>query len=140
MSSLKANYKIALASAATFICTTTAAYNVYKGTLPDSLLRIQNDYLRFLDSLTLYEESCLLNIILFVIVLLLVFYIVGILISQELVEYFQLGTRYPRLKGILTLRAKFQRYYLVLNILLLFLVAVSGVCLNIFCIVYHTKM
>ena len=85
----------------------------------------------FLDSLTLFQESAVVHILLFIVLLLTVFNILYIFFGNEIISYFKLEQKFPSLSGIIRLRAKFQRYYLMWNIFILFLVCVFGIFANL---------
>ena len=89
-----------------------------------------DDFYKFLDSLTLLEESAFLHILTFVFILLTVFSIISTLFSNELILYFNLETKYPRLGVFFRLRAKYQRYYLIWNSLTLIFICIMGIVIN----------
>ena len=84
-----------------------------------SYLNIFNIY-DYLDSLTLLEESSLLHIFMFSIILLILTGIIGTLLSNEIIKYFDLENKYPSLHTFLKIRSKLQRYYLIWNTVILF--------------------
>ena len=90
-----------------------------------------DDFYKFLDSLTLLEESAFLHILTFVFILLTVFSIISTLFSNELISYFNLETKYPRLGVFFRLRAKYQRYYLIWNFLTLIFICIMGIVINL---------
>ena len=90
-----------------------------------------DSFYNYLDTLSLLEESALLHIIFFLIIILNLFSIVGILLGNEIIIYFNLEKRFPKLAILLKYRAKFQKYYLIWNLLGLFLVCFVGLYLNI---------
>ena len=85
----------------------------------------------FLDSLTLFQESAVVHILLFIVLLLTVFNIFYVFFGNEIITYFKLEQRFPSISGLIRLRAKFQRYYLMWNIFILFLVCGFGIFVNI---------
>ncbi len=85
----------------------------------------------YLDTLTLLQESALLHIILFFILLTTVINILGVLFGNELLKYFNLEERYPNLAIFFKLRSKFQRYYLIWNVFILFTVCICGIGINV---------
>ena len=90
-----------------------------------------DDFYKFLDSLTLLEESAFLHILTFVFILLTVFSIISTLFSNELISYFNLETKYPRLGVFFRLIAKYQRYYLIWNFLTLIFICIMGIVINL---------
>ena len=96
-----------------------------------SYLNIFNIY-DYLDSLTLLEESSLLHIFMFSIILLILTGIIGTFLSNEIIKYFDLENKFPSISGFLKLRAKFQKYYLSWNIFFLLILIIAAILLNIF--------
>lgn len=90
-----------------------------------------NQIYNYLDSLTLLEESAFLHLIIFMILLLTVFNILGIFFGNEIIKYFDLENKYPKLYTFFKVRAMFQRYYLMWNIFVLFVVCIVGICINL---------
>lgn len=97
----------------------------------NNLMPSAKDLYSYLDNLSLLEEGALLHILLFCIIMLTVFNIFVILFSNEIIKYFNLEDRYPSLYNLLLLRYKLQRYYLMWNIFILFILCMGGVCINI---------
>jgi hypothetical protein len=85
----------------------------------------------YLDSLTMLQESSLLHIIMFSILLITVINILGVLFGDFIIKYFNLEKSFPKLGIFFRLRAKYQRYYLIYNVILLFTVCIFGIGLNI---------
>nr|WVH38152.1 LAGLIDADG endonuclease [Poriella subacida] len=104
----------------------------FQGGLSD--LNFQKFY-KYLDSLTLLQESSLLHIIMFIVIFTTVFNILGVLLGNEMVRYFNLEERFPlpsnRGGFYFKLRTKFQRYYLIWNVFILFIICIVGVGINI---------
>ena len=80
--------------------------------------------------MTLLQESALLHIIIYIYILATVFNILGIFFGNEVIKYFELENKYPKLHIFFKLRAKFQRYYLFLIFFTLFLVCALGIFLD----------
>lgn len=85
----------------------------------------------FLDSLTLLEESAVLHILMFSLIIIVLFSIIGIFMGNELINYFELEKKLPSLSRFLKLRAKFQRYYLFWDIFTIFIICLIGLTLNV---------
>ena len=90
------------------------------------------NFTTYLDSLSLLQESALLHILLFIIILLTLINIFAALFANEILKYFDLENKYPSISGFLKLRAKFQKYYLTWNILFLLILILAAILLNIF--------
>ena len=76
-----------------------------------------------------------IHIIIFLIILVTVFNILAILFGNEIIRYFQLENRFPSLLSYFKLRSKFQYYYLVWNVSVLFLLCIVGIFLNLLVLV-----
>ena len=90
-----------------------------------------DQFYAFLDSLTLFQESAVVHILLFIVLLLMVLNILLIFFGNELIIYFNLEQRFPSLSHMIRLRAKLQRYYLMINVFILFLVCIFGIFVNL---------
>ena len=111
--------------------------NWYNGTnnfISDFNLQVLYD---FLDSLTLLEESAFLHILIFILILSCLVSITSIFFGNEIIRYFNLEERFPRLGLFFKLRAKFQRYYLIWNITIIVCVSFLSIFLNL--LVFYTK-
>lgn len=85
----------------------------------------------YLDSLTLLEESALFHIVVLLVILSIAFNIYSVLFGNEVIKYFKLEEKYPRLHIFFKLRLQFQRYYLILNLILLIIICTVAISLNI---------
>ncbi len=63
----------------------------------------------YLDSLSLLQESALLNVCIFITILLTLINMCAALFANEILNYFDLEDKYPSISGFLKLRAKFQK-------------------------------
>lgn len=105
-----------------------------KNLLPDFNL----DYFySYLDTLTLLEESSLLHIILFLIVLITLLQIFLTLLANDIIKFFKIEENYPSLSKFFHLRMKFQRYYLLINMLILIIICFVGIGVNI--LLFNTR-
>ena len=80
-----------------------------------------SNFYDYLESLTFLQESALLHILLFSILIISVINILSVLFGNEVIKYFNLEEKFPRLGLFFRLRLKFQRYYLIWNVLILLL-------------------
>ena len=71
----------------------------------------------FLDSLTLLQELAFIHIVYILCILIVIWNIYSIIFANELVKYFNIEEKYPRWNKFFTLRRKYQRYYLTLNLI-----------------------
>ena len=90
-----------------------------------------SDFYEYLDSLTFLQESALLHVLLFSILIISVFNILSVLFGNEIIKYFNIEERFPWLGLFFRLRIKFQRYYLIWNVFLLLFVCVLGIYVNL---------
>lgn len=90
-----------------------------------------NQYYDFLNSLSLHQESSFVNILLFLILMFSVFNILAIFFGNEVIKYFKLETKFPSLATFFKLRTKFQKYYLLWSIFLLFFLCFVGIFINL---------
>ena len=104
-----------------------------KNFLPDISFK---DLYQYLDTLTLSQESALLQIIIYILLLLIVSNILAILFANEFIKYFDLENKYPNLHIFFKLRTKFQKYSLMWSMCQFILLCLFGICVNIFIFVY----
>ena len=63
----------------------------------------------YLDTLTLHEVSCLLNIIIFIVLILTGFIILSMYYANHIIDYFKLEERYPKISRILKIKKNFTK-------------------------------
>nr|YP_009493228.1 hypothetical protein [Ganoderma calidophilum]AWJ64023.1 hypothetical protein [Ganoderma calidophilum] len=86
---------------------------------------------KYLDSISLLQESSLFHILLFIILSITVFNILSVLFANEIIKFFKLEEKYPSFELFFKLRMKFQRYYLMWNVLILLFVCIVGISIDI---------
>ena len=96
--------------------------------LPNFNLDFLYDYL---NSLTLMQESAFFHIIVLLGLGIIIFNILGAVLGNSIIEYFKLEEKYPKLAGILRLRLKFQKYYLIYSFSLMYLIILVAILLNL---------
>ena len=74
-----------------------------------------DNFVNFVKSLTLIQNSILVHVLLLIVILFLLWNILAAYYSNKIITYFNLETRFPRLKRYFELRVKFQDYYIGLN-------------------------
>ena len=67
----------------------------------------------------------------FVVIILNVINILSVLFGNEIIRFFNLEERYPKLGIFFKLRIKLQRYYLMWNVSILFTVCLFGIVVNL---------
>ena len=85
-----------------------------------------------LASLSSEQLCCLSNALGFIMVLGGLVTITTILIGQYFIDYFKLEQRFPKLAKYIKLRQTFKKYYLIVNLIIMFLISIFFVALNIF--------
>nr|YP_010044375.1 LAGLIDADG endonuclease [Trametes versicolor]QPF23616.1 LAGLIDADG endonuclease [Trametes versicolor] len=93
-------------------------------------------YYDYLNSLTQIQEGSLIHILLFLTIFFSILNILAALLGNELIQYFNLEKKYPRLALFFRLRVKFQRYYLLWNIFYIILVCIVSVGFNLLILFY----
>ena len=97
----------------------------------NKLVSVINRLYEYLDTLSILQESSILHILLFTVLTVTVFNILSVLFGFELIKYFKVEERMPKLAGFFRLRAQFQRYYLMWNVSILFTVCLFGIVVNL---------
>ena len=95
------------------------------------IFNIYNDFIKYLDSLTLLQESALLHMLMFTYIICTLFTIIGVFFGNELINYLDLENKNRYLSSFLKIRARLQRYYLIWTIFMLFVVSLAGLFLDI---------
>ena len=90
-----------------------------------------DSYSNYLDTLTLAEELALIHILCAILYLLIAFEFVSIFFGNELINYFDLENKYPKLKTFFKLRATYQRYYLIWCLIKLFILCFVIIIFNL---------
>lgn len=85
----------------------------------------------YLDSLSILQESALFNLAVFVSLILILINIFAALLGNEILNYFNIENKFPSISGFLKLRAKFQKYYIIWNLLLLSILLIGAILINI---------
>ena len=94
------------------------------------------NFTQYLDTLSLFQEASLLNIIILFILFLTGLQILLIFFGNELINYFKLEKRFPSLAWYIKLRTSLQRYYLMWNIFILSVVCIIGILINLLPLIY----
>ena len=89
------------------------------------LANFLNGLTNFLDSLSLLEESAFFHILIMLTMIFIMSNIYSVLFGNEIIRIFKLEEKFPKLNKFFQF-LKFQRYYLILN-LVYFIVVVSFV-------------
>lgn len=103
----------------------------------NNLMPIYNQLTDYLDGLSLLQESSLVHICIFVVIILTLINIIIALFGNELIKIFNLEAKYPSLAIFFKLRIKFQRYYLIMSFLALIIICIVGISLDLIAFLYH---
>jgi len=88
-------------------------------------------FYEYLNSLSLLELSALYHILVLVVIAILSFNMLSAVLGNEIIKYFKLEERFPKLAVFLRLRLKFQKYYLTLSFSLIFLLIFASIQINL---------
>lgn len=102
-------------------------YSDTKSKLLDSF----SDLYKYLDSISLLQETALFNILLLLLILLSLFNIFSALFGNEVIKYFKLEERLPKLASLFRLRTNLQKYSILWSALTLFVGCIFGVIVNL---------
>lgn len=86
---------------------------------------------KYLDSLTLQQEGALLHTLILFTISLCTFSILSVFFGNEIIKLFNLEERLPSLSEYFKIRNKFQRYYLLSNIGIIFVLSVPMIFIDI---------
>lgn len=101
----------------------------------DSFVEMKDVVDNELANLTSEQLGCLSNLLGFVMILGGMVTITTILIGQQIIAYFNLETRYPKLARYIKLRQTFDKYFLIINIIIVCLIAIIYIALNFYMLV-----
>ena len=101
----------------------------------DNFFSNWSSFYDYLDSLSLLEESAFFHILVLSVILVIIFNIYSALFGNEIIKFFKLEERYPKLNIFFKLRIKFQRYYLIWNLILLISICIIAISLDILVLV-----
>jgi hypothetical protein len=102
----------------------------------DEITKFISMYQDYLSTLTLVQTGALVHIILSLFIFFCLFSIIGIFYGETLIRYFNLEEKYPKLARFIQLRRKFQQYYFILNIFLIFIALSSIIYVNLLVFLY----
>ena len=83
----------------------------------DKFITNLNLFYENLDTLNILEVSALFHLLVIFAFMIIIFNIYSTIFGNEIIKYFKLEEKYPKLKKIFKLRLQFQRYYLIFNLL-----------------------
>jgi hypothetical protein len=90
-----------------------------------------NSFYEYLNSLNLLELSALFHLLILSLICIFLINIISTVLGNEIINYFNLDQKYPKISKFLKIRLKFQRYYLILNFSLMFIFIITAIIMNI---------
>ena len=95
-----------------------------------------NSLYEYFDTLDLSQVLNILEISNYTLILICLIEIVSIYFGNELIKYFNLENRFPKLALFFKIRAKLQKYVLIWNFFIIFALCLIGISFNIFLFLY----
>jgi len=102
----------------------------------NSNLTIFNQYYDYLATLTVEQQGALANILLAIVIFFCLITLISVFFGEVLITYYNLEQRLPRLTRIIKIRRTFQKYYFILNSLIIFIVLLAIIFINILTFIY----
>lgn len=87
-----------------------------------------------IENLTQYQKFAFIHISASIFILFCLFTLIAVFTGQQLIDYFNLTTRFPRLAKYILLRQRFQLFYFILNSIFIIIMLLIIISLNIFAI------
>ena len=97
--------------------------------LPD--LDFYNQLRDYFDSIPISQVCNIVDISIFIMVIIVIVEIIAILFGNELIKYYDLENKYPKLGIFFKTRARLQKYVLMWNFFTIFAFCLAGILLNI---------
>lgn len=89
-----------------------------------------SDFYQFVESLSLLQHLVLLDILLFLLIIVTIINIFSALFGNEIIKYFNLETRFPKLSVFFKVRATLQKYYFIWSVFILMFVCLFAIIIN----------
>lgn len=102
------------------------------GKLVSNYQDLFNYFQSFIDNLTHYQKFAFIHISSSIFIVFCLFTLIAVFNGNQLIDYFKLSTRYPKLEKYIKLRQKFQLYYFYINSLFILLTLIIIISLNLF--------
>lgn len=97
----------------------------------NSNFTIIDDYKEYLSTLSLEQTGALANISCAIVIFFCLITLISIFFSDILLKYFNLENKYPKLARFILIRREFQKYYFILNSLIILIVLLAIIFINI---------
>ena len=95
-----------------------------------------NSLNEYFDTLALSQVINIVHISSYILIFIFLIEIIGILFGNELIKYFNLENRFPKLAIFFKIRAKLQKYVLIWNFFIIFALCLFCISFNIFLFLY----
>ena len=89
-----------------------------------------SDFYQFVENLSLLQHLVLLDILLFLVIILTIINIFSALFGNEIIKYFNLENRFPKLSVFFKVRSTLQKYYLIWSVFVLMFVCIFAIIIN----------
>ena len=106
--------------------------NIQENNILGPLYDFIDSYQKMLSTLSTEQLGCLSNGLGFILVFSAFTSIVTILFGEYIINKLQLETKYPKLARFIQIRQKFNKYFIIYNIIFIYFVLIAFICLNIF--------
>lgn len=97
--------------------------------LPD--LDLYNQLKDYFDSIPISQVCNIVDISIFIMVIIVIVEIIAILFGNELIKYYDLENKYPKLGIFFKTRARLQKYVLMWNFFTIFAFCLAGILFNV---------
>ena len=94
-----------------------------------------SSFTKYLNTLSLLELSALFHISILTLLILLTFNLLSLFFTNEFINHFKLENKFPKLATYFQYRLKFFRYYVLINITIIILIAIFTIGLDVFVLI-----
>jgi hypothetical protein len=101
-------------------------------------LDIFNKMQTYINSLNYFQSLALSHLFAIILILILLIDLMSIYFSDYLLERFNIEDKYPRIYKLLKLRRKFQRFYLIKDLIIIIIALIALTYLNIMLFINFT--
>ena len=102
----------------------------------DEISQMMSNYESFLETLNQNQKYAIIHILLSIIIFICIFSIVSLYLGDEIIKYFKLEERFPKIAKYIQLRRKFVTYNILLDALIIFLALIVIVGFNLYVLFY----
>jgi hypothetical protein len=108
-------------------------FNKIDDCIKNSLINLDvfNQLQTYINSLNVFQTLALSHLFAIILILILLIDLMSIYFSDYLLERFNIKDKYPKIYKFIQLRRKFQRFYLILDLTIIFIILIILSILNI---------